>query len=241
MVGPFGGTTAAQMLAAVLQHPHRIGDPVSLTVNFAAAVDAVPFRILADPVRTNRSTQHWMLRMLQTNSDGEEAVVTTATAITAKRRDTWQGDELPMPEVPPAADLTRDSLEGRPTWFGRYDVRYASGHLTLGTEPQPSSMTQVWVRDEPRRPLDHCGLAARCDVFFPRVWLRAGLMPAGTVSITTYFHVDQAGLDAVGHGFVLGQARGQRFFNQYFDQSVALWSEAGTVLATSHQVVYFKG
>ena len=38
MVGPFGGLTAAILLNAVLQHPERLGDPVSLTVNFAGPV-----------------------------------------------------------------------------------------------------------------------------------------------------------------------------------------------------------
>ena len=33
MVGPFGGTTAATLLQAVMQHPQRLGDPLSLTVN----------------------------------------------------------------------------------------------------------------------------------------------------------------------------------------------------------------
>ena len=38
MVGPFGGMTAAVMLQAVMQHPDRLGNPVSLTVNFCAGV-----------------------------------------------------------------------------------------------------------------------------------------------------------------------------------------------------------
>ena len=37
MVGPFGGVTAAQMLQAVLLHSDRLGDPLALTVNYAAA------------------------------------------------------------------------------------------------------------------------------------------------------------------------------------------------------------
>ena len=38
MVGPYGGITAATVLNAVLQHPALLGEPVSLTVNFCAAV-----------------------------------------------------------------------------------------------------------------------------------------------------------------------------------------------------------
>lgn len=65
MMGPFGGITAAQTLNAVLQHPQRLGEPVSLTVNFCAALDDGAFTVTARPVRTNRSTQHWVIEMLQ--------------------------------------------------------------------------------------------------------------------------------------------------------------------------------
>jgi len=37
-VGPFGGATAATILRALLDHPQRAGDPLSLTVNFCAPV-----------------------------------------------------------------------------------------------------------------------------------------------------------------------------------------------------------
>src|SRR5690606_30812603 len=52
MVGPFGGLTAAILLNAVLQHPERLGDPVSLTVNFAGPVGDGDFEVEATPLRT---------------------------------------------------------------------------------------------------------------------------------------------------------------------------------------------
>jgi hypothetical protein len=39
---------------------------------------------------------------------------------------------------------------------------------------------------------------------------------------------------------LLGQARSQSFFNGFFDQSAELWNEAGHLLATTHQIVYYK-
>jgi hypothetical protein len=35
-VGPFGGCTAATILRALIDHPQRSGDPLSLTVNYCA-------------------------------------------------------------------------------------------------------------------------------------------------------------------------------------------------------------
>src|ERR1017187_3098669 len=37
-VGPFGGATAATILRALIEHPQRAGDPLSLTVNFCAPI-----------------------------------------------------------------------------------------------------------------------------------------------------------------------------------------------------------
>jgi hypothetical protein len=37
-VGPFGGATAATILRALIDHPQRAGDPLSLTVNFCAPI-----------------------------------------------------------------------------------------------------------------------------------------------------------------------------------------------------------
>ena len=66
------------------------------------------------------------------------------------------------------------------------------------------------------------------------------MTPVGTVSMTVYFHAGAAELAATGEGYLLGQARANAFQAGYFDQAAHLWSDAGHLLATSHQVVYFK-
>jgi len=58
--------------------------------------------------------------------------------------------------------------------------------------------------------------------------------------MTLYFHADAAELAAVGAGYLLAQAQAQAFRGGYFDQTAQLWSEAGALLATSHQLVYYK-
>ena len=72
MIGPFGGITAAQVLNAVLLHPQRLGEPVAMTINFAGPVADGPFTIRPHAARTNRSTQHWTVELLQ----GDEVLVT---------------------------------------------------------------------------------------------------------------------------------------------------------------------
>ena len=242
MVGPFGGTTAAIALQAVLQHPDLLGEPLSLTVNFAAAQVAGAFTVQAVPVRTNRSTQHWTVAFFQPDANGHPVVTTTATAVTAVRRDTWSMGDLPLPAVPQPATLARATPAMGVEWLQRYEMRPVTGTLPERWEGQgDDSLSQLWMRDDPPRPLDFCALAALADVFFPRVWLRRALrVPAGTVSLTVYFHANGAELAATGTGYLLGQARGQEFRRGFFDQAVQLWNEAGALLATSHQMVYFK-
>ena len=238
MVGPFGGITAAHLLQAVMRDPRALGEPLALTVNFASGVADGPFEIEAQPSRTNRSTQHWQMTLRQAG-----AVCTTASAVFAVRRPTWSAPELAMPAVPPAAQVAVETRSPPVAWPKRYELRFVEGGLPDYRHPQdlPESRTVVWMRDLPARPLDAPSLAAIADVFYPRVFRRRQrFTPAGTVSITTYFHADRAAFAAQGDRAVLGVAHGRRFALGFFDQTAEIWSDDGHLLASSHQIVYFK-
>ncbi len=243
MVGPFGGATAAIALQSVLRHPDLLGTPLALTVNFAAALEAGPFDVQATPVRTNRSTQHWTVQITQPGAGGTPNMTTTATVVTAARRETWGESDMPMPEVPPPESVKRFSIgPAGVAWLDRYEMRPISGGIPAKWDGGlQHSESRLWLRDAEQRPLDFCSLAAMSDMFYPRVWLRrAKHVPAGTVSITTYFHAGPDQLAEVGSGYLLGRAVGQQFFNGFFDQAAHLWSEKGVLLATSNQIVYYK-
>lgn len=240
MVGPFGGTTGAAMLNAALLHPERIGEPIALTINFCSPLADGAFEIEARPARTNRSTQHWTLELLQ---NGE--IAATGSAVFAQRRETWSAQEAEHPaDAPPAADLDPLPKVGfLPKWVSRYDMRFLPG---FGPGPfdgveQPHSVSRLWVRDEPARPMDFPSLAAICDTFFPRIFVRRRKPGAiGTVTLTTYFHADSTMLAAQGDRHVLAVAKALNFRNGYFDQTAEVWSDDGQMLASTHQMVYFK-
>lgn len=240
MVGPFGGSTAAVLLRAVLQHPERQGDPLALTVNFAGPIAYGDFEILARPTRTNRSNQHWSMEIVQ---NGE--VTTTATAICGARRESFDSTELGFPSVPAPADVEEQHLPEFIAWAQNYEMRFVEGGLDPAN-PDPgeseSSRSTLWIRDNPARAVDFTALASVCDSFYPRVFLRKGvMMPASTVTLTVYFHADQAMLAKQGDDYLLGSARAQRFGNGHFDQVGEVWGRGGELLATTHQLVYFKG
>jgi hypothetical protein len=161
----------------------------------------------------------------------------------AQRRETWSAAEAVAPaDVPLPEALPRPRLIGTPAWVQRYDMRFAAGAPAPfdGIE-QADSVSRVWVRDEPPRPLDFVSLAAICDTFFPRIFVRRrSRVPIGTVSLTTYFHADAQMLAAQADRHVLGTARALNFRNGYFDQSAEIWSRERQLLASSHQVVYYR-
>jgi hypothetical protein len=150
---------------------------------------------------------------------------------------------MPPANLPPPDTLTRADSAKRPPWFKRYDMRFVCGTLpdAMDGEEHASSHSSSWVRDEPARPLDFASLAAICDCFFPRVFMRRRLfVPIGTVTLTIYFHADAAMLTAQGERPVLGVARALNFRNGYFDQTAEIWSDGGHLLASTHQMVYYR-
>lgn len=240
MVGPFGGITAATMLNAVLQHTEHIGDPVSLTINYAAPVSNGSFEIKATPARTNRTTQHWFIELFQ-----DDEIVITGTAVFAKRRETWSSTELKFPAVPNPEEAYPISSKGLPSWVRQYDIKIIQGLPSafshhVQTEV-PSSTTLQWIHDEPKRNIDFLSLTAICDAFFPRIYVRRKqIVPIGTISLTIYFHVDSEQLQTYGDEVVLGHATANQFYNGFFDQTAEIWSPKGDLLATSSQFVYYK-
>lgn len=237
MVGPFGGVTAALLLRAVELHPDRMGEPVSLTANFVAPVADGAFDIAARAVRTNRSNQHWLVELSQ---NGE--IKTNASAVFATRRDTWTDTEAVPPDVPQPEDIASAEAPGLVQWVSNFDMRFVIGDAPRRDgDAVASSATALWVRDRRDRRLDFAALTALGDIFYPRVFVRRGsASPAGTVTMTTYFHAESTDLDRVGDDFVLAHARANRFGRGYFDQSATLWSRSGELLVTTHQLVYFR-
>lgn len=240
MAGPFGGATAAIMLKAVLDHPERRGRPVAQTVNFCAAVAEGPFDVAVRLVRDGRSTQHWQVELSQGGK-----IATTSSAVTGAERETWTHTPGAPPQVPPAEQTPVLDTTGRNGWRARYEFRYVRGEPTPGggsAEAPASAVSQTWIRDEPRRPLDYVSLAAISDSIVVKILqVRGDVPPVATVSLSTYFLADEAALARQGSRPVMGVSDARVFRHGFNDQSAELWSDDGQLLAVSNQVVWFKG
>lgn len=237
--GPFGGVTAATMLRAPLDSPDRLGEPVSLTVNYGAAVAKGPFTLTARATRTNRSTQHWFMELSQ---PGNDAAI-TATAVFATRRPSWSHFPARPPEGGDPDSLPALPTGGMSAWLARYRFRFvdnAPSFAAPGAAPA-SARSVVWMDDSPARPVDFVSLASISDAFFARIFhVRRSFFPIATVSLTVYFHAAAAEIAEVGAGPLLGVADGRAFTRGISDQTGELWSREGRLLASTHQIVYYR-
>jgi acyl-CoA thioesterase len=238
-VGPFGGVSAATMLRALIEHPQRAGDPLSLTVNFCALVARGTFDLDVRLVKANRSTQHWSVEMTQNGAD----VATLATAVFAERRPSWSHQQAVFPQATPYEQTLPYAKVAVP-WVKQYDFRFVEGEPRYDGTPNPApanAFSKSWIGDRLPRKIDALSLMSMSDAFFGRIFhARGELVPFGTVSLTTYFHTGAEELAAENISRVLAVADAKIFHNGYGDQSGELWSPQGRLLATTHQIAYFK-
>lgn len=143
-IGPFGGASAATAMRAVLERPDRIGDPIALTVNFCAPIARGEFTVATKVARTNRSSQHWSVELTQAGSD---AVVLTASIVTALRRESWSHQSAAPPVSLPHGSRSRRC---------RHRSRCRGSRNT-------SSASSRGSRGEARRPSIHRAARARCS------------------------------------------------------------------------------
>ena len=130
-IGPFGGITAATILRAIMEHPERAGDPLSLTVNFCAPIAEGPFDLDVRLIKANRSTQHWSVELTQNGAD----VAAFATAVFAVRRPSWSHQPAHLSQAPAVRADAALSEERRKSWVRQYDFRFVEGEPQLGGAP----------------------------------------------------------------------------------------------------------
>lgn len=238
--GQFGGITAATLLKAALDQDRAQGTPVSLTVNYTAAIKPGTFQLVPRAIRLGRTLQHWGIDLMQ-----GDVVAATALVTLGNRNAGWTH----APHVPPAAPSPEDvaplDVKDWKGWSKQYEFRFIKGaieHLR-GKPPLEApgdASSLLWLRHIDPRPLDFPGLACMSDAFFVRMIQVRNTFPAmGTVSLTTQFHADAAMLAAQGEQPLLCHVDSRVFRGNFHDQSAELWSRDGDLLATSHQIVWY--
>lgn len=264
MIGPFGGWIAALLARAAeraagawLAGAGAGAGVVATNTSFMGPIAEGPLRIVTRPLRVGRSVGFWQVDLIQAG-EGGDVLCCQATVTTGARRDTGDFTEprSAMPAVPPAAEVRRfKPLPGMPGWFNAYDMRVVDGQPFSGAA---SSRGLTWLRHAPdtdhhapdgsgdwpaghEPAFDVAVIAGLADAVFPRVFLLDRRpRPVSTVMLSTYIHARPEVLATIGGAPVLAEAVARRAHDGFFDQQVTLWDAAGTVLATSEQLVWYK-
>jgi acyl-CoA thioesterase len=234
VIGVFGGWTVALLLKAVLAEPEASGSPVSITVNFIAALPPGA-EIIIDVTRlgATRSLAHWRcdLRLA-----GQDAMSATAIVIMANRRASDSRTEPKMPEVPPP-----EALQGYFPPFAKNPPMESRSPMPPPPFNKPDSRTLSWERDASGRAIDVLTLALLSDLGAPRVYLVSpGPRPSATLTLSVTFLAGPEELAACGDDFILADMIATRIEQSTVGSRKDMWSRAGTLLATSEQLCWFR-
>ncbi len=234
VIGVFGGWTVALLLKAVLVEPEASGSPVSITVNFIAALPpGAEIVIDVTQLGATRSLAHWRcdLRLA-----GADAVVATAIVIMASRRDSDSRTEPKMPDVPPP-----EELQGYFPPFAKNPPMESRSPMPPPPFNKPDTRTLSWERDASGRAIDVLTLALLSDLGAPRVYLVSpGPRPSATLTLSVTFLAGPQELATCGDDFILADMIATRIEQSTVGSRKDMWSRAGTLLATSEQLCWFR-
>ncbi|MBC7520869.1 MAG: thioesterase family protein [Sandarakinorhabdus sp.] len=234
VVGMFGGWTVALLLKAVLEDPAATGSAISITVDYIAPIPPESALLLrTNCLGTTRSLGHWRCDLV---IEGTETVAATAMVILANRRDSDGFSELPMPAIAPP-----EALEPFFPPFSKQPPLESRSEMPPPPFNKPDTRTLSWEKEASGRAIDVLTLALLSDLGAPRIFLvSAGPRPSATLTLSLTFLAGEAELAACGDDFILSEMVATRIEQSIVGSRKTMWSRAGTALATSEQLCWFR-
>jgi len=234
--GLWGGYAIGLCVRVLEAEPEAVGEALSLTLTFAAALPSGELDIRTRRLRQGGSIGVWEVELRAPGSDdvGVHAIVTMA-----RRPATPAFAFAKMPDATPAEDLPTWTSPGGGTHYGAVALE----RRTLeGFPPKPGadSRSLAWVRSR-RSPLDKALLGMITDNSPPRVFYALGMgVMSTTLTLTVYLHATAEEIAAIGDDFVLVEYEGRVGGGGASDERSSYWSRDGKLLATSEQLAWYR-
>ena len=231
----FGGWVAAIAARAVEMHPDCRGPLVSQQIIFMTGVGPGEVKLSVKLLRAGSSTQFWRVELSQNGS-----LTNAADIVTSTRRPTDIDYQVEMPKTKsPEESIFLPSVNPMaPEWVTHYHQRIAKG-MPFAVNESPEAI--VWIKEADGRPVDRVGLLSILDTPMPRTFfVTEQFRPGSTVSMATYIYASEEDLAAAGSEFMLLRVTGATVRNSATDGRVEIWSQHGTLLATSSQIGFFR-
>jgi hypothetical protein len=234
--GLWGGYAIGLCIRVLESEPDKVGEALSLTVTYAAALPAGELDIRTRRLRQGGSIGFWEVEVLPIGSEqvGVHAVVTMARRPTTPPFSFATMPDAPDPESLPSWDVPGQSLRYGSSAFERRSVE--------GFPPTPSgnSHSLAWVRSR-HEPMTKALLGMATDHSPPRAFYALGMnVMTTTLTLNAYLHATEEELAAVGSDYILVECEGRVGGSGSSDEHSRYWSRDGKLLATSEQLAWYR-
>jgi acyl-CoA thioesterase len=234
--GLWGGYAIGLCIRVLEAEPEAIGEPLSLTLTYAAGLPSGALDIRIRRLRQGGSVGVWEVEVLPAGSDqvGVHAIVTMA-----RRPRTPEFVFATMPEVPDPETLPSLQITGVGTHYGAsaFERRTLDG---FPPKPSESSRSLAWVRSR-RGALDKALLGMITDNSPPRAMYALGpTAMTTTLSLTAYLHATAEEVAEVGDDYILIECEGRVGGGGASDERSSYWRRDGKLLATSEQLAWYR-
>jgi hypothetical protein len=234
--GLWGGYAIGLCIRVLEAEPDAIGEPLSLTLSYAAALPAGALDIRTRRLRQGGSVGVWEVEVLPggTKQVGVHGIVTMARRPTTPPFAFAKMPEAPAPEGLPSLDIPGSELRYGASAFER---RAAEGFPPAAGE---SSRSLAWVRSR-QGPMDKALLGMVTDHSPPRAMYALGRnVRTTTLSLTAYLHATVEEIAEVGEDFILVECEGRIGNAGASDERSSYWRRDGKLLATSEQLAWYR-
>jgi acyl-coenzyme A thioesterase PaaI-like protein len=235
--GLWGGYAIGLAIRVLEAEPEAVGEALSLTLTYIAAVPAGPLDIRTRRIRQGGSVGVWEVELLPAGSDqvGVHAIVTLA-----RRPATPPFAFATMPDAPDPLSLPAPAPPDEA--MRHYGASSFERRTLEGFPPTPGgdSRSLHWVRSR-RGPLDKALLGMITDNAAPRAMYALGpTIRTTTLSLTAYLHATAEELAEIGDDYVLVECEGRVGGGGASDERSSYWSRSGKLLATSEQLAWYR-
>jgi acyl-coenzyme A thioesterase PaaI-like protein len=234
--GLWGGYAIGLAIRAVESERDVVGEALSLTVTYAAALPSGALEVRTRRLRQGGSVGVWEVEILPAGSGqvGVHAIVTMA-----RRPKTPPFAFATMPAAPDPETLPTLEMPGLERRYGAsaFERRVVEGYPP---EPGESSRSLAWVRSRDC-PMDKALLGMVTDHSPPRAFYALGRsVRTTTLSLTAYLHATAEEIAEIGNDFILVECEGRVGNAGASDERSSYWSRRGKLLATSEQLAWYR-
>ncbi len=234
--GLWGGYAIGLCVRVLEAEPDALGEALSLTLTYAAALPAGPLDIRTRRIRQGGSVGVWEVELLAAGSDqvGVHGIVTMARRPVTPDFAFASMPSAPDPESLPSPEINNAAMHYGASSFERRTLE--------GFPPTVSanSRSLAWVRSR-RGPLDKALLGMITDNSAPRAMYALGpTIMTTTLSLTVYLHATVEEIAAVGDDFILVECEGRVGGHGASDERSSYWRRDGKLLATGEQLAWYR-